>query len=143
MVSLLDIAALPATVNIRGVEITVRGISAKGVAHLLAKFPEIRLLVTGQSVDMTPERLLEAVPDAVAAIIAAGAGDPDDPANAAFESAAAGLAVVEQLDLLAKILELTLPGGVNPFIKRLAAAMKGLGVADESLKVPGMNSPNL
>ena len=76
MVGLIDIAPSVETVDVQGTSVTVHGVSAKGVAHLLGGFPELRKLMTGQEVEA--EQLMAIGGDAVAAIIAAGCGYPGD-----------------------------------------------------------------
>ena len=49
MVGLIDIAPKIETVDVQGASVSVHGISAKGVAHLLGRFPELRM--TGQDVE--------------------------------------------------------------------------------------------
>ena len=76
MVGLIDIAPSVETVDVQGTSVAVHGVSAKGVAHLLGRFPELRKLMTGQEVEA--EQLMAMGGDAVAAIIAAGCGYPGD-----------------------------------------------------------------
>ncbi len=76
MVGLIDIAPATEIVQAQGKPVTVNGVSAKGLAHLLARFPELRRLMTGQEVQA--DQLLALGGDAVAAIIAAGCGYPGD-----------------------------------------------------------------
>lgn len=66
-------------------------------------------------------------PEALAAFIAAGTGQPG---NEEAEKVAADLPVSSQLDLIEQILKLTFPKGVGPFVKQLQAA--GLLVAVET-----------
>jgi hypothetical protein len=116
MVGLIDIAPRTETVQIEDVTVAVHGVSAKGLAHLLGRFPELRKLMTGQEVEV--EQLMVMGGDAVAAIIAAGCGYPGDQAA---EDVAARLTIEAQLDLLAATLRLTLPGGFGPFVEKLTA----------------------
>ena len=51
MVGLIDIAPKIETVDVQGASVAVHGVSAKGVAHLLGRFPELRMLMTGQEVE--------------------------------------------------------------------------------------------
>jgi hypothetical protein len=79
MVGLIDIAPRVETVAVQGTPVPVHGISAKGLAHLLGRFPELRKLMIGQEVEV--EQLMAMGGDAVAAIIAAGCGYPGDKAK--------------------------------------------------------------
>jgi hypothetical protein len=114
VVGLIDIAPRTETIDVQGTPVPVHGISAKGLAHLLGRFPELRKLMTGQEVEV--EQLMSVGGDAIAAIIAAGCGYPGDPEA---ENVAAELTLEAQVDLLAATLRLTLPGGFGPFVEKL------------------------
>lgn len=125
MPGLLDIAGAPSRVSVRGTEIDVFGVSAEGIAYLMANFPEIKSMFAGKEVSLDAQTLATKAPRALAAIIAAGTGQVG---NAQAEAVAASLAVDEQAELLAKIVELTFPRGLGPFveaIQRLAATAGG------------------
>lgn len=112
---------------VEGVEIMCGGISANGVADLIARFPALRQLVMPGAVqdgDMLSDgpSLLRAAPDAVAAILAAGTGHYGELDH---EIAAAALPIQAQMDLLAKIMELTLPDGIVPFVAKLTSMFAG------------------
>ena len=83
MVGLVDIAPVTSTVSIRGQDIIITGVSARGIALLLARFPELRAVMTGREVAL--DALLRLGGDVIAAIIAAGTGAPG---NAQAETAA-------------------------------------------------------
>jgi len=116
MVGLIDIAPRAETIDVQGTPVAVHGISAKGVAHLLGRFPELRKLMSGQEVETG--QLMAMGGDAIAAIIAAGCGYPGDEKA---EAVAGKLAIDAQADLLAAIVRLTLPAGLGPFVEKLTA----------------------
>ncbi len=135
MVGLIDIAPSVETVDVQGASVAVHGISAKGLAHLLGRFPELRKLMTGQEVET--EQLMAIGGDAVAAIIAAGCGYPGDETA---ETVAGKLSLDAQADLLAAILRLTLPKGIGPFVEKLTA-LGGVLDAAPSATAPASKSP--
>jgi hypothetical protein len=115
MVGLVDIAPVTSTVSIRGQDIIITGVSARGVALLLARFPELRAVMTGREVAL--DDLLKLGGDVIAAIIASGTGAPGD---ARAEAAADNLTLEEQADLLGAIVELTMPRGLGPLVEKLS-----------------------
>ena len=137
MVDLLDIAPQSETVQIQGNAVSVAGVSAKGVAYLLGRFPELRKLMVGQTVEAN--QLMGIGGDAVASIIAAGCGHPGDEKA---EEVASKLPVDSQADLLATILRVTLPRGLGPFVDKLTTLGQVLDAAP-SATVPGSSSPSL
>ena len=136
MAGLLDIAAVTETVTINGTKVDVPGVSATGIAHLLARFPEMRMTMTGRGVEVS--RWLEIGGDAVAAVIAAGIGHPGEED---YEAAAGRLPIEAQADLIAAIIKVTMPGGPGPFVEKLTAHL-GL-VGDLSNMAPGTKSPRV
>jgi hypothetical protein len=125
--SLLDIAPAAETIAVAGSEVAVHGISVKGIAVLLARFPELRTLMGGGEVDAElAGKLMAIAPDAVAAIIAGGTGMPG---SAEAEERAALLSIDAQLDLISAVLRLTFPRGVGPFVERLTALGGSLNVS--------------
>jgi enoyl-CoA hydratase/carnithine racemase len=132
MVGLIDIAPAVETVDVQGAPVTVYGVSAKGLAHLLGRFPELRMLMTGQEVQT--EQLMAMGGDAVAAIIAAGCGYSGDETA---EAVAGKLSLDAQADLLAAILRLTLPKGIDPFVEKLTALGSILNAEPRSLSGAG------
>jgi hypothetical protein len=120
MKSFLDIAAPPASVMIRGDQVAVPGISAAGLAVLVARFEGIRKLVLGGEFAIEPQAIVESGPEAIAAFIAAGMGLPGD---AKAEEIAFALPLTDQLEIIGKILEVTMPEG-GP--KKLQARVEDL-----------------
>ena len=136
MVGLIDIAPSVETIDVQGTAVAVHGVSAKGVAHLLGRFPELRMLMTGQNVEA--DKLMAVGGDAVAAIIAAGCGYPGDEKA---ETVASSLAVAAQADLLAAILRVTLPAGLGPFVEKLTG-LGGVLDGGPSVTAQASNSPS-
>lgn len=135
MVGLIDIAPRTENTDVQGAPVAVHGISAKGVAYLLGRFPELRKLMSGQQVET--DALMNIGGDAVAAIIAAGCGYPGDEQA---EDVAGKLAIDAQADLLAAIMRLTLPAGLGPFVEKLTA-LGGILDAAPSDTVQASSSP--
>lgn len=116
MASLLDLAPQGAQITVAGKQLTVHGISASGIATLLSRFPPLRDLLAGGSIDT--EAIMAMGGDIVAAIIAAACGYPG---NADAEKVASVLPVGDQVDILAAAIEQTMPGGAGPLGARLQA----------------------
>ena len=134
MVGLIDVEPPSESVEFGGKKVSVYGVSAKGIAHLLGRFPELRALMSGREVAI--EQLTAMGGDAVAAIIAAGCGYPGDEKA---EALAARMPAELQADFLAPILRVTMPKGVGPFVEKLAALGAVLGTAP-SIEAPATKS---
>jgi hypothetical protein len=136
MVGLVDIAPAVEKVDCGGARpIECYGVSARGVASLLGRFPELRKMMSGGEVGA--DDLMKMAPDAISAIIAAGVGKPGDPET---EESADRLPIDTQIDLIAAILRLTMPKGVGPFVEKLASAMGSLNVDGQSASAPATTS---
>lgn len=136
MAGLLDIAPPGETVPVGGAEVAVTGVSARGVAVLLQRFPELRALFAGRTPDAA--RLAALGPDIVAAIIAAGTGSPG---VARAEAVADRLPADTQIELLAAILRVTMPRGPGPLVERLGALGEQLGLPGLSPAAAATSSP--
>jgi hypothetical protein len=119
MTGLLDIAPERTAVKVQGHTLEVEGVAVRGIAELLRRFPTIRQLFDGSE---AMDTIVSVAPDLVAAIIAAGCGQPGDRA---YEEAAARLPAEAQSKLFGAILKLTLPSGIGPFVEGLATAFGG------------------
>jgi len=135
MPGLLDIAASTESVTVGGVSVPVHGISAKGIAYLIGRFPAVRAMFAEKKMAFNPEELMRLVPDALAAIIACGCGNVNDPAA---EEIASNLPAETQAEFLDKIVTLTMPKGVGPFVDRLASLAGQIG--DGVMSTPDMAS---
>lgn len=118
MPGLLDLVPSVESVTLCNQKIPVSGVTLAGIALLIARFPELRDLLSGKSLDANA--LIARVPDAVAAIIAAGIGFAGDEKQ---EAVAAALPMGAQVDLIEAIIRATLPGGAGPFVAKLQAFM--------------------
>ena len=138
MVSLVDIGPAKATVEVRGQEVDVNGLTANHIIGILVSFPEVRKILAEREADL--QLLISQSPAAVAQIIAAGTGHDGEQETI---EVASKLAIGEQYDLLAKIVELTFPKGVKSFLDGVNAAMASAGVRgwDQATKLPGQSSP--
>lgn len=110
MPSLLDIAPPEInsdTVEIRGVPLTVHGVTAAQWAELYRRFPELRAVVAGRQTDST--NVIPAFEGQVA-LIAAGLGNPGDAEteNQIIDR----LTSEDQRALVEGILRLSLPGHI-------------------------------
>ena len=150
MTSLLDIAARSEKVSIPGHDepVEVWGVSARGIAALMDRFPAIRSAFSPGSAGADAVKLVQLVPDAIATIIAMGvhkAGDQE------YEAAADALPADVQARLLEPIIRLTVgEAGFTPFVVRVVAMMGGemptaaalLNGAGTSGKAPDGTSPS-
>jgi hypothetical protein len=129
MADLLDIAPSTAVevVKINGKRIIVRGLHGDAIASIIARFPELGLLLGGGGANIGP-RLIERFGGAIGPIIAAGCGHLGDEK---YEHHAGTLLVEHQLKLLQAIIGLTFPNGLTSFIETMTAFLRG---ADEGAK---------
>jgi len=123
MTSLADLAGVGQDVTVRGQKVTVTGVSARGLALLFKRFPELVGAVTGAGLSLAS--LTELGPDVLAAVIAAGTGAPGDPQA---EAVADRLGMSDQLSLIEAILSETFAGDPEDFMKRLENLAGAVGV---------------
>lgn len=121
MVGLLDIAPTFEEVDVgAGQKIPVYGVSVDGIAYLLQKFPEVVTILTGGAGDVSAlldyDNLMKKVPGAIVAIIACGCGYPG---NEDAEQRIRVMPALVQAELFEKVISLTMPTGVGPFVERL------------------------
>lgn len=138
MVSLVDIGPSKGSVKLRGQDVDANGLTAEHIVGIMISFPEVRKVLAQKEADLG--LLISQFPAAVAMIIAAGTGKAEDEATI---SVARQLAAGEQYDLLAKIVELTFPNGVQSFLDGVGVALKAAGVPgwDQATKSPAPLSP--
>lgn len=130
MADLLSIAPLTEFVDVRGAKATVTGVSAKGIAGLIFRFPELRKMWASGKWDMAA--LLDLSDDILTALVAAGVAELD-------EANAANLALDEKAELLGAIVRVTMPRGPVPFVEAVTSLIGGVGGL--SAKAPATKSP--
>lgn len=121
MVGLLDIGEINESVTIRGKEVPVIGLDADAIFNLLWRFPELRAIMASRG-EITAQGLMELAPDILATIIASSIGHAGDKKQIA---AARKLTVGEQFMIIDKMLEISFPQGVGPFVDRLTVLLEG------------------
>lgn len=115
--------------------VRVSGISAKGIFTIFQRFPQVMEWFKGGRIDL--QGLIAEMPDAIAAIIAAGCNQPGDDEA---EEIAGSYAAETQLDITEAIGRLTFKNGFGPFVKRIVA-MANAAQSVNYGRVPGMNLP--
>ena len=135
MVSLVDIVPQSRTVELSIGAVELRGLGLRHIADLLVRFPELRKLFADDAPALDVEAIIALAPDAVGAIVAEAAGEPE---------AAGTIADALPLDDLAEcveiVLALTMPNGIAPFMERLGRVLNG-GVAGLSGRAAATNTP--
>ena len=111
-------------VTIRGQEVEVVGVSAAGIAPAAGALPGPRRMFAGRDVGRRP---LAMGGDLVAAIIAAGTGDPGDRRRGG-----GGRLGIDEQAISSPPSAGDAPKGVGPFVEKLAALGAGLDAAGGS-----------
>lgn len=124
--SLADLAGVGRDVEVRGLRVTVTGVSARGLATIFKRFPDLVGAVTGAGLNIAS--LVDMGPEVLAAVIAAGTGSPDDPEA---EAVADRLGMSDQLALIETILLESFGGDPEGFMQRLEKLAGGFGVQTE------------
>lgn len=117
MTSLLDIGPLTEDVEIRGITVTVQGLTAGHLVQLFNEFPDMRKLLDGTSEQVD---LLALAPDVIARIIAIATGSANDKA---VEAKAKTMGAAEQLSILVAVQRLSFPKGIAPFLDQVNQMM--------------------
>ena len=129
MADLLDIA--PSTscevIKIDGTRVIVRGLNGDAIASIVARFPDLAVLLVGAGADIGP-RLIKQFGSAIGPIIAAGCGHLGDEK---YEQHAGKLLVEHQLKLLKAIIGLTFPNGLASFVETATAFLPGAGEGEK------------
>jgi hypothetical protein len=115
--------------------VRVKGISAKGIFYVFQAYPEVMQWFQGGQIDI--KGLIAQAPDALASIIAAGCGQPNDRDA---EEIASSLPAEVQLDILEAIGRLSFKSGFGPFVNRIVA-MANVAQSLNYGRAPGTKSP--
>jgi hypothetical protein len=118
MNSLLDLGPLTEEVEIRGVRLTVRGLTAASVFKLFSEFPNMQQALA--EMGTASSGMLELAPDLFAKVIAIATGSPDD---AAVIAKARELGAADQMAILSVVQKLSFPQGFGPFVDQMARLM--------------------
>jgi hypothetical protein len=110
--TLADLAAMSEDVPVGTSFITVHGISAKNALAIFKRFPKLLSLINGFDLGT----FIDAAPEAVSAIIAAGTGHFGDEQA---EADAGNITIEVQFDILQAIGRLTFKSGFGPFVERI------------------------
>jgi hypothetical protein len=142
MADLLDIAPSTAVdvVKIDGHRVKVRGISVDALASIVARFPGLKSLASGDVGGDIVLRLIEACGAAAGPIIAAGCGHLGD---AKYEQIGANLLPEHQLKFLRAIFGLTFPNGIGSFVQELTSLLGGANEGAKVIKVRLKRSPSI
>jgi hypothetical protein len=140
MADLLDIAPSTAceVVKIDGARVIVRGLHGDALASIVARFPDLAVLLVGAGADIGP-RLIKQFGNAIGPIIAAGCGHLGDEK---YEQHAGTLLIEHQLKLLKPIIGLTFPNGLGSFVETVTQLLPGAGEGEKVVKVRLRKSPS-
>jgi hypothetical protein len=139
MADLLDIAPSTAceVVTIDGTRIIVRGLHGDAIASIVARFPDLAVLLVGAGADIGP-RLIKQFGNAIGPIIAAGCGHLGDEK---YEQHAGKLLVEHQLKLLKPIIGLTFPNGLASFVETVTQLLPSAAEGAKPVTVRLRKSP--
>lgn len=114
-------------VEIGGVKITVKPLSLMMIAKLLRRFPDAMKLLTGGTDNDSDamKTIVTCGPEAIAAVISAGTGALNDIEN---EQKIANLPDEWQAELLAEIVNITMPDGLDVFLEKFLPFLQKMGM---------------
>jgi hypothetical protein len=129
MVSLLEIGPLTDTVQIRGTDLTVSGLTAKDLFDLMQEYPELQYVLAGQNLtDDLVKTLMGRASHTLGMIMAMGLNERGDNQTEVVLFAMTKLTAGEQADLITAIAKLTFPKGIKSFVESLQEAADSAGV---------------
>jgi hypothetical protein len=133
MVSLADIVPQTREVEITSGTLKLRGLGLRHIADLFLRFPEIRKLFDMRAPEINVPVLIVEMPDAIGAIIAEAAGEPD-----MADHVADALSPGDATACFNAIMEMTQPG---PFFHLLAGMAGTADAPDRPGRAADTNSP--
>jgi hypothetical protein len=116
--SLLDLGPLEEEVEVRGVKLTVHGLTASDLFKLFSQFPDMRQMV--EQLGTPSAVMLNLAPDVVAKVIATVTGSPGDKE---VEAKAKLLGAADQMMILSAVQRLSFPQGFGPFVSQVTKLM--------------------
>jgi len=134
MASLLDIGPLTEEVEVRGVTLTVQGLTAGHLFQLFSEFPSMRKMIEARS-GSPQEIMLTLAPELIAKIIAMATGMPH---NREAEAKAMSMGASDQLEIISAVQRMSFRDGIAPFVDRVTALL--LPVVAAANKSPAMVS---
>jgi hypothetical protein len=118
MAGLLDLGPLTEELEVRGVKLTVRGLTAANLFKLFSEFPDMQKLLEQMG---TPGAvMMNMAPDAFAKVIAISTGMPG---SKEAEDNARELGAADQLAILSVVMRLSFPQGFGPFVEQVTKLM--------------------
>jgi len=114
MGSLLDLGPLTEEIEIRGVKLTISGLTAADMFKLFSEYPDLqqRLAQLGSPGAV----MMNLAPDLFAKMIAMAVGSPGDQE---MEARARKLGAADQINILSAVQRLSFPQGFGPFVEQM------------------------
>jgi len=142
MADLLDIAPSTAVevVKIGEHRVKVHGISVDAIASIVARFPGLMSLASGDVGGDIVLRMIAGCGAAAGPIIAAGCGHLGDEE---YERLGAKLLPEQQLKFLRAIFGLTFPNGIGSFVQELTSLIGGASEDAKVYRVRLRRSPSI
>jgi hypothetical protein len=123
MAGLVDIVLPKKTIELYGVKVPITGIDMDGLGALWERFPQLSDIAASGNIG--PKSILALGADVTAAFIAAGTGAAGDEAA---EAVAREMPIGDKIELIAAILERSMPRGAVPFVESYVAILASLGM---------------
>lgn len=118
MNSLLDLGPLEEEVEVRGIKLTVHGLTASDLFKIFSQFPDMRQMI--EQLGTPGAVMMNLAPDVVAKVIAIVTGSPGDKD---VEAKAKLLGAADQMMILSAVQRLSFPQGFGPFVSQVTKLM--------------------